>query len=114
MAGIAAASCSASAPATAASSIGLARVPGRAREPSATASWVAPRAKKAMVCQGRPVAWAHRATPRVTAAMTSADAQDALPQPGAEDALGGRPGRAAHDVRGRRVRCRGRRRAGRG
>ena len=93
------ASCSASAPATATSSIGLAQVPGRAREPSATASWVAPRAKKAMLCHGRPVAWPQSGDAEGDGGDDDADAQDALPQAGAEDALGGRAGRAAHDVR---------------
>jgi hypothetical protein len=46
-------------------------VPGRAREPSATANWVAPRAKNAMLCQGRSVACAQTATPSVTAILGS-------------------------------------------
>ena len=56
---------------TAAGSIGLLRAPGRERERTATASWVAARAMKVKVCQGRSVACAHMPMPIVTATMTA-------------------------------------------
>src|SRR4051794_24042186 len=81
------ASCRARAAATATRSMGLARVPGRAREPSTTANWVAPRAKNAMLCQGPVGGVSPDGDAEGDCGDDDADARDAWPQAGAEHGL---------------------------